>query len=59
MISPEAGAATTLHCALAPAAAAESGLYYEDGRVTPASPVARDEALAAELWERSERWTAR
>jgi NAD(P)-dependent dehydrogenase (short-subunit alcohol dehydrogenase family) len=57
MISPEEGALTTLHCATAPAAASESGLYYDKARVKPASKVAQDPALARQLWEQSEAWT--
>lgn len=57
-ISPERGAQTSLYCALSPAVAADSGLYYDRCRpVTPSAP-ARDAALAAELWRRSEAWTA-
>lgn len=56
MIGVEEGAQTTLHCALSPAAASESGLYYNESRVaTPTAP-GRDMALAAQLWSRSEAW---
>jgi NAD(P)-dependent dehydrogenase (short-subunit alcohol dehydrogenase family) len=58
MSSPEEGAATSLHCATSPAAAKESGLYYDRCRTKTASRLARDEALAAELWERSQAWVA-
>jgi NAD(P)-dependent dehydrogenase (short-subunit alcohol dehydrogenase family) len=54
----EEGARTTLHCALSPAAAVQSGLYYSDCRPVAPSPAGRDTALAAELWRRSEVWTA-
>ncbi|HEX5659393.1 MAG TPA: SDR family oxidoreductase [Polyangiales bacterium] len=58
MLDVEAGAQTTLYCATAPELANESGLYYSEGaRFTP-SEVAQDAQLAAELWLRSERWTA-
>ncbi len=58
MISTEQGAATTLHCATSPAAGLETGLYYDRCRVRTPSALARDDALAAELWRRSEQWTA-
>jgi NAD(P)-dependent dehydrogenase (short-subunit alcohol dehydrogenase family) len=55
--SPEEGARTTLYCATAPELAGESGRYYQDSKETPASPVAEDAALAADLWRRSAEWT--
>jgi NAD(P)-dependent dehydrogenase (short-subunit alcohol dehydrogenase family) len=55
MISTEDGARTTLHCAAAAGAAAETGLYYEKSRPREPSPAATPE-LARELWERSEAW---
>ena len=58
MISTEQGAATTLHCATAAALSAETGLYYDKCQVTVPSKVARDTALAAELWQLSESWVA-
>jgi retinol dehydrogenase-12 len=58
MISTEQGAATTLHCATSPAAAQESGLYYDSCRVKAPSKFAQDTTLAAELWKRSEQWVA-
>ena len=54
MISPEQGAATTLHCATDPALAGTSGRYYDDCRERTPSRIAQDDALAAELWRRSE-----
>jgi NAD(P)-dependent dehydrogenase (short-subunit alcohol dehydrogenase family) len=56
MISTEEGARTTLHCAAAPEVAHSSGLYYDSCRATEPSRAARDPALAAELWQRSEGW---
>jgi retinol dehydrogenase 12 len=56
MISAEEGARTTLHCATAPEAAQETGLYYDKCRVRAPSRVGQDAALAAELWKRSEAW---
>jgi len=56
LISPAKGARTTLHCATSAGAAAETGLYYDECRPKTPSRVARDEALAKDLWERSEQW---
>jgi len=58
MITVEQGAATTLHCATSAAAAAETGLYYDKCKPRTPSAMARDRALAAELWRRSEAWVA-
>ncbi|MBV8502730.1 MAG: SDR family oxidoreductase [Paucibacter sp.] len=58
MITAEDGAATTLHCALSPAAGAETGLYYDLSKPRTPSRMAQDTALAAELWRRSEAWVA-
>jgi len=58
MITSEDGAATTLHCALSPAAGSESGLYYDQSKPRAPSHMARDAALAADLWRRSEAWVA-
>jgi retinol dehydrogenase-12 len=57
MISPEAGARTTLHCATAPVESLESGAYYDACKARPPSRVAQDAALARELWRRSVEWT--
>jgi retinol dehydrogenase-12 len=57
MISPEQGAATTLHCAAAAESAAESGLYYDESKVKQPGEAATDPALARELWAKSEEWT--
>jgi NAD(P)-dependent dehydrogenase (short-subunit alcohol dehydrogenase family) len=58
MITPEEGARTTLYCATAPEVAGETGLYYDKCRPKTPSRAARDEALAQELWRRSEAWVA-
>lgn len=58
MISNEQGAQTSLHCATAPSAAAETGLFYDKSTPKKPNPVADDEALAKELWAKSEEWTA-
>lgn len=57
-ISTEEGAKTTLHCATSAEAGEETGLYYADCRVTEQTRLARDTALAAELWKRSEDWVS-
>jgi retinol dehydrogenase-12 len=57
MLSVEEGAATSLYCATSPAVASDSGLFYDKCAPRPASRVATPE-LAAELWRRSEAWTA-
>ena len=56
MKSIEDGAATTLWCASAPELATETGQYYDDLERYNPSTVARDEALARELWRRSVSW---
>jgi len=57
MITPEAGAKTTLYCATAPELATQSGRYYVRCREHRPSRIAQDRALAAELWRRSAEWT--
>ena len=57
MLSVTAGAATSLYCATSPEVAEATGLFYDNCAPRPASPVATPE-LAAELWQRSEAWTA-
>jgi NAD(P)-dependent dehydrogenase (short-subunit alcohol dehydrogenase family) len=56
--STEEGAQTSLHCATSPALAGESGRYYDESREKRPSALALDDALAAELWRRSEAWVA-
>ena len=58
MISTEEGAQTTLYCATAPELEHETGLYYDRCRPRTPSDLARDQALAQELWKRSEQWLA-
>jgi NAD(P)-dependent dehydrogenase (short-subunit alcohol dehydrogenase family) len=57
MRSSEDGARTSIWCASAPELAGVSGHYYVDCRERRPSGVATPE-LAAELWARSEEWTA-
>jgi len=47
------GAATSIHCAASAAAAKETGLYYDECKVTEPSKIAQDVALADELRARS------
>ena len=56
MFTPEQGAETVIWCASSPDVSEESGLYYRRKESRPPSEVARDDALAEELWERSEHW---
>jgi retinol dehydrogenase-12 len=55
MVAPNEGAATTLYCATAPELASVSGRYYEEEREATPSRAAEDDALAARLWDESER----
>lgn len=56
MITVDQGALTTLHCATNPALATETGLYYDKQAEKKPSRLARDEALAEQLWEKSAAW---
>ena len=56
MVSNEEGARTTLLCATAPSLASHSGRYYDRCRERSPSPLALDDELARELWERSSEW---
>jgi len=55
--TPEAAADTVIWSALSDEVDGQSGLYYARRQVHQASPLASDDALAAELWERSVEWT--
>jgi NAD(P)-dependent dehydrogenase (short-subunit alcohol dehydrogenase family) len=57
MLTPEQGADTVLWCATSDDVGSDSGLYYQQRSIARPSPVAEDDALARELWERSEAWT--
>jgi NAD(P)-dependent dehydrogenase (short-subunit alcohol dehydrogenase family) len=57
MLSVTEGAATSLYCASSPDVAQASGRFYDKCAEREPSPVATPE-LAAELWQRSEAWTA-
>jgi len=54
LMSNEEGAKTQLWCATAPELASETGRYYDKGREARCNPIANDEALARELWARTE-----
>jgi retinol dehydrogenase 12 len=57
MKSTEQGAETSLYCATAPELEGVSGRFYTDCREKEPNAAATPE-LAAELWRRSEEWTA-
>jgi retinol dehydrogenase 12 len=57
MLSVTEGAATSVYCATSAEVADESGLFYDKCAHREASPVATP-SLGAELWQRSEAWTA-
>ena len=54
MTTEEDGAKTTVHCATSPDV--RDGAYYTRSREKRPSRLAEDEALAKELWRRSEEW---
>ena len=56
MITPEQGAETSIYCATSPEIARETGLYYDSCKTKEVSTLAQDQALARELWLRSEEW---
>jgi retinol dehydrogenase-12 len=54
LVSNEEGARTQLRCATDPGLGSETGRYYDKSREAPCNPLANDEALAKELWARTE-----
>ncbi len=58
MITVEEGAETTIHCAISPELAEQSGLYYDKCLPKKPSKAGQNTKLAAELWQRSEDWVA-
>ena len=54
LVSSEEGARTQLRCATDTELATETGRYYDKSREVPCNPLANDEALAKELWARTE-----
>lgn len=57
-LDPEAGAQTTLYCALQEGLEPLSGRYFSSCALQEVSTAARDDALAKKLWEVSERLCA-
>jgi retinol dehydrogenase 12 len=57
MLTVDEGAATSLYCATSPDVARDSGKFYDKCAERAPSRVATPE-LAAELWKRSQEWTA-
>jgi retinol dehydrogenase 12 len=57
MLTVTQGAQTSLYCATSPDVARRSGKFYDKCAERAPSPAATPE-LGAELWERSEEWTA-
>jgi hypothetical protein len=57
LLTSEAASDTVIWCALSDEVTGQSGLYYARRQIHHASPLASDDALATELWERSARWT--
>lgn len=53
--TPERGAQTLLFLATSPGAASFSGDYFHDNKLATTAKAARDEGLAKQLWELSER----
>ncbi|XP_014251574.1 retinol dehydrogenase 11-like [Cimex lectularius] len=51
MKSPKQGAQTTLYCAVDEKTANETGLYYDDCKVSCTSALAKNDEVAKELWE--------
>ncbi len=54
MLSNEEGARTPIYCATAPELGTTTGRYYDRCLEAPPNPLAEDEALAQELWIRTE-----
>lgn len=57
MITNAQGAMTTLYCATSAEVADHTGRYYDECREAKATRLARDPALAADLWAKSLAWT--
>lgn len=53
---PEAGAQTTLFCALDPALEKVTGEYFADCKKTEVTDQAKDDKMAEWLWKLSEKW---
>jgi NAD(P)-dependent dehydrogenase (short-subunit alcohol dehydrogenase family) len=57
MLSPEQGAQTSLYAATSPDIEGVTGKYFVKSRPSASPPLSYDAALAARLWEQSEKWT--
>src|SRR5690606_15891262 len=57
-LTAEEGADTVVWCATAPEPAETSGAYWARRAERSPAPAALDDAVATELWERSEEWCA-
>ncbi|MGH8279852.1 MAG: SDR family oxidoreductase [Gammaproteobacteria bacterium] len=57
MLSAASGAQRLVYLATSSTVQAQSGRYFENNRGVEPAPLARDDALAAALWQASERWT--
>lgn len=55
--TPEMGAQTTIHCAVAEELAGVSGLYFNNCKPEEPSKLAMDDGVAKKLWEVSEELT--
>ena len=53
---PAEGADSVVWCATSEEVAGQSGLYYSNRQVQAPSPLAADDDVAAELWEKSTEW---
>ncbi|GIU92271.1 MAG: retinol dehydrogenase [Acidimicrobiia bacterium] len=53
LLTPEQGATTVLMCAADPEVEGRSGLYWSNRRPVDPSPLARDDRLAREVWEKA------
>ena len=56
LLTPQQGADTVVWCATSNEIANQSGRYYQGRAIATPSPVAEDDDLARELWERSVEW---
>ncbi|WP_437962247.1 hypothetical protein WME76_00690 [Sorangium sp. So ce119] len=54
LLTPEQGAACSLHVATAPELEGVTGEYFEESRTRPAATAALDEAAQERLWELTE-----
>ena len=59
LMSPAAGAKTSVHVASAPELATVSGRFFERSREVPLDRIAEDPAVARRLWDISEKLVAR